>query len=327
MFEIITGGALTTVQDLGRIGWYRYAISPAGAQDNYSYRVGNILLRNGENAAALEITAIGPKIKLRGDTVVVFTGADITPKINGTEVSMWKTIRANEGDVISFGQLRSGLRAYLCVAGGIDVPPVFGSRSTGTLNKIGGFKGRKLTKGDIIDTFTPEYSLRDIEGHGLLEKNIPKYSGCAQLHIIPGGYEHRITEDSLSEFLSANWTVAENSSRVAYYLNGPEFHFNPSIQPFGAGANPSNVVDIAYPIGSIQIPGGKHPVLLLNDGVTGGGFAIIGTVVKADLDIAAQLKPRDTITFCSIDIEEALQIREIKENKIRDLKRAMKYTL
>jgi len=325
MFEVLFGGAQTTVQDLGRFDRYRYAICPSGAQDNFSFRVGNILLKNRENAAALEITVIGPRLRVLEETVVAFTGAEISPKINGKEVDLWKTIRVKAGDIISFGKLKSGCRAYLCVVGGVDVPLVFGSRSTGTLNKIGGYKGRKLEKGDVIKAFKPEFPLDEIEGFSLPRKYIPSFLPEAKLRIIPSGYEYRLTEESLAEFFRATWTVASNSNRVAYYLNGPKLSFKLEKQPFGAGSNPSNVVDIAYPIGSVQVPGGEHPVLLLNDGVTGGGFAIIGTVVRADLDIAAQLKPGDHIVFENIGIREALEIRKEKANKISAIKEATRY--
>ncbi len=325
MFEVLFGGAQTTIQDLGRFGRYRYAICPSGAQDNFSFRVGNILLRNNENAAALEITVIGPQIRVQGDTVIVFTGADMSPKINGREVELWKTFKVRVNDLISFGQLRSGCRAYICVAGGIDVPLVFGSRSTGTLNKMGGYKGRKLEKGDVIKAFNPDVPLHEIEGHSLPREYIPSFSTEADLRIIPGGYEYRLTEESLADFFRATWNVAPNSNRVAYYLNGPQLAFIPQRQPFGAGSNPSNVVDIAYPIGSVQVPGGEHPVLLLNDGVTGGGFAIIGTVVKADLDVVAQLKPGDRIVFERIGIEEALEIRKEKAGRVLAIKEEVRY--
>lgn len=325
MFEVLFGGAQTTVQDLGRFGRYRYAICPSGAQDNFSYRVGNILLKNREDAAALEIAVVGPQLRVQEDTVVVITGADISPKINGKEVDLWKTNSVKAGDVISFGQLRSGSRAYLCVAGGVDVPPVFGSRSTGTLNKLGGYKGRKLEKGDFIKSLKPEFPLHELEGRSLPREYIPSFLAEAKLRIIPGAYEYRLTEESLHEFLSVTWMVAPNSNRVAYYLNGPKLNFKPEEQPFGAGSNPSNVVDIAYPIGSVQVPGGEHPVMLMNDGVTGGGFAIVGTVVRADLDIAAQLKPGDHLVFKGIGITEALEIRKEKADKISAIKETTRY--
>jgi biotin-dependent carboxylase-like uncharacterized protein len=325
MFEVLFGGAQTTVQDLGRFGRYRYAICPSGAQDNFSFQIGNILLKNRGDRAALEIAVVGPQLRVHEDTVVVITGADLSPRVNGKGIDLWKTRRVKAGDVISFGQLRSGCRAYLCVAGGVDVPLVFGSRSTGTLNKIGGYKGRKLEKGDIIRTFKPEFPLEEIEGRNLPEEYIPNFWVEAKLRMIPGAYDYRLTEESLNEFLNATWRVAPNSNRVAYYLNGPKLSFRPEEQPFGAGSNPSNVVDIAYPIGSVQVPGGQHPVLLMNDGVTGGGFAIVGTIVRADLDIAAQLKPGDRLVFKSIGITEALQIRKAKADKISAIKGATHY--
>ena len=277
------------------------------------------------DAAALEITAIGPQIRVQGETVLAFTGADLSQKVNGKGVDLWRGIRVRAGDIISFGPLRNGCRAYLCVAGGVDVPPVFGSRSTGTLNKIGGYKGRRLEKGDVIKTFKPEFPLDEIEGRSLPKEYVPNFLTEATIRILPGGYEYRLTEESLTEFFKATWTVAVNSNRVAYYLNGPKLSFKPEEQPFGAGSNPSNVVDIAYPIGSVQVPGGEHPVMLMNDGVTGGGFAIVGTVVRADLDIAAQLKPGDHLVFKGIGITEALEIRKEKADKILAIKEATRY--
>ena len=325
MFEVIFGGAETTVQDAGRLGVYRYGICPSGAQDNFSYRMGNILLRNRENATAFEITVVGPKLEVQRETAVVFTGAQIPPKINGEEVDCWKAIRVKPGDLISFGPIRAGCRAYICVAGGIDVPVVFGSRSTGILNGIGGFKGRKLEKGDLIPTFRPEFPPQALDGATLPTKYLPRLLTEATLRTIPGMYDYLLTGESLSEFFKASWKIAFNSNRVGYYLVGPEFDFKPRKQPFGAGDHPSNVTDIPYPIGCIQVPGGKHAVILLNDAVTGGGFATIGNIIKPDLDIVAQLKPRDTINFEKVGISEALKVRKDKQIKIQKIKDSLDY--
>jgi biotin-dependent carboxylase-like uncharacterized protein len=325
MFEILFGGAETTVQDLGRSGWWGDGFCLSGAQDEFSFRVGNILLKNRENAAALEITAIGPKLRVREENVIAITGADISPKINDQEAELWRTIRVKADDVITFGKLRSGCRAYLCVTGGVDVPIEFGSRSTSTLIRIGGYKGRKLEKGDLIKTFKPEFFLERIEGVSLPKKYIPIFSTESALRIIMGMYDYRLTNRSLVEFFQATWTVTPNSNRVAYYLKGPKFEFEPRTAPFGAGSDPSNVVDIFYPIGSIHVPGGQYAVLILNDGVTGGGYAAIGTVVKPDLDIVAQLKPGDCINFKKIDITEALKIRKKKQSRISEIKEVLNY--
>jgi biotin-dependent carboxylase-like uncharacterized protein len=259
------------------------------------------------------------------ETVIALTGADLCPRVNGEEVALWAAIRVRPKDIVSFGQIRSGCRGYLCVAGGVDVPLLFGSRSTGTLNKIGGYQGRKLEAGDVIKTFRPEFPLDEIEGRCLPKRWIPSFLAEGKLRIVLGGYEYRLTEGSLADFFRAIWTVSPNSNRVAYYLNGPKLAFLSEPQPFGAGSNPSNVVDIAYPIGSVQVPGGEHPVLLLNDAVTGGGFAIIGTVVKADLDVVAQLKPGNHVVFERIGIEEALKIRKEKAGKLLAIKEEVAY--
>ena len=325
MLEVLFGGAETTVQDLGRPGRYGDGICPSGAQDAFSFRVGNILLKNRENAAALEITVVGPQISVQEDTVVAFTGADIPFRINGEHVDSWKTIRVKAGDFITFGPLRSGCRGYLCVAGGIDVPIVFGSRSTGTLNRIGGYEGRGLQKGDLVKTFNPEFPLEQLEGVSLPKKYIPTFSREMELRTIKGMYDYRLTRESLADFFRATWAVAPNSNRVAYHFTGPKFAFKVRPQPFGAGSHPSNVVDIPYPVGSIQVPGGQFPVLLLNDAVTGGGFATIGTVVKPDLDVVAQLKPGDCVHFRSIGIAEALKIRERRQMKISEIKEILDY--
>lgn len=325
MFEVLFGGAETTVQDMGCKGWFREWISPSGAQDNFSFRVGNILLKNREGDAALEMTVVGPQLRVREDTVVAFTGADMSPKINGKEVGSWETIKVASNDIISFGSIRAGCRGYLCVAGGVNVPTMYGSRSTGTLNKIGGYQGRKLEKGDLIQIFKPAFPIEQIERVRLPPKHIPIFSREVELRFVLGMFDYLLTEESFRNFFQSLWTVTPRANRVAYYLKGPKFEFIQRAQPFGGGDHPSNVVDIPYPIGSVQVPGGQNAVLLLNDAVTGGGYATIGTVVKPDLDVAAQLKPGDHIVFKKIGISEALAIRRRKEAKIEEIKEILQY--
>lgn len=325
MFEVQFGGAETTVQDLGRPGYYRYGICPSGAQDNFSFRVGNVLLKNRENSAALEITVVGPVLRARKETVVAFTGADMSPNINGEEVQMWMATRIRAGDMITFRRLRTGCRAYLSVAGGIDVPVIFGSRSTGTLSRIGGYKGRKLEKSDLLKALKPEFPLHKLEGIQLPKRYMPSFSKASVLRVTLGMYDYLLTKGSLVGFFKSKWKVASNSNRVGYYLEGPKFEFIQRKQPFGAGDHPSNVVDIQYPVGSIQVPGGQHAVLLLNDAVTGGGYATIGTVIKPDLDIVAQSKPGDFIIFKSVEISKALIIRKEKEERISKIKEVLNY--
>jgi allophanate hydrolase subunit 2 len=138
---------------------------------------------------------------------------------------------------------------------------------------------------------------------------IPKLQPEAELRIIMGLCSYRLTEESVEEFLSSKWEVSTEADRVGYRLRGPIFKFKEREQPFGAGSNPSNVVDVGYPVGSIQVPGGQEGILLMRDAVTGGGYATIGTVIQCDLDLVAQAEPGSKVRFRAIDIDEALRAR------------------
>ena len=150
MIKVITPGLQTTVQDIGRIGYYEVGMPPSGAMDKYSYIVGNLLVGNNENAAALEITYMGPTLEFQEDAIIALTGGEIPPKINGQTVPMWEALAVKAGDQLSFDFVKNGARVYLAVAGGFDVPLVMGSRSTYTLCNIGGFDGRSLQENDML---------------------------------------------------------------------------------------------------------------------------------------------------------------------------------
>jgi allophanate hydrolase subunit 2 len=149
---------------------------------------------------------------------------------------------------------------------------------------------------------------------------LPRPSKDIEVRIIVGMCSYRVTDESLADFLAATWEVSTEADRIGYRLKGPTFRFKSGEQPFGAGADPSNVVDLGYPVGSIQIPGGLEAILLLNDAVTGGGYTTIGTAIKSDLDRIAQASPGSKVRFRTVDIDEALRARDQREatlNKVR----------
>src|SRR4051812_48094144 len=148
--EVKTPGLQTTVQDEGRIGLYAAGMPPSGAMDKASYRIGNLLVGNPDGLASLEITYLGPQLEVKDDAVIAVTGAEMAPKINGEDISSWRSYAVKAGDVISFGYIQSGARAYLSIAGGVDVPEYVGSRATYTLCGLGGFEGRALQPGDVV---------------------------------------------------------------------------------------------------------------------------------------------------------------------------------
>src|SRR5699024_11100050 len=320
MIDVISPGLQTTVQDIGRIGYYEVGMPPSGAMDNYSYRISNLLVGNNENAATLEITYIGPVLEFETDTVIALTGGEIPPKINDKQIPMWKAVDVKAGDRLSFDFIKRGARVYLAVAGGIEVPLVMNSRSTYTLCGIGGFKDRALKENDQLKIGNE--NVREVKADTYVDKKfIPKFKDLHEIRMIMGLCSYRLAEESKEKFFSVNWTVTPEADRVGYRLKGERLNFVERKQPFGAGSDPANVVDQGYPIGSIQLPDGVEPIALLNDAVTGGGYVTIGTIISSDLNKMAQIKTGEKIKFISVNLEESLQAREETRanlNKIRE---------
>ncbi len=315
-------GLLTTVQDTGRFGEYAIGMPPSGAMDVFSYQVGNYLVGNEDGSAGLEITYFGPELEFTGDAVVAVTGAEMPPKINGEEAPTWETLQVREGDVLSFDYLKNGARSYLAVAGGIDVPVFMHSRSTYTLIGLGGHEGRALQEGDELQLGEAQIGEARI-GKKVDADNIPSYTKETELRVIIGLASYRLTEESMKEFLNVEWTVTPDADRVGYRYRGGELGFVEREQPAGAGSDPANVVDFGYPIGSIQVPGGVEPIVLMNDAVTGGGYATIGTVISADRDRLAQSKTNDKTRFRSIELQEALEAREDRRKRLAEIRDAL----
>jgi biotin-dependent carboxylase-like uncharacterized protein len=315
-------GLLTTVQDTGRFGEYDIGMPPSGAMDVFSYQVGNYLVGNEDGAAGLEITYFGPELEFTEDAVVAVTGAEMPPKINGEEAPTWETLQVREGDVLSFDYLMNGARSYLAVAGGVDVPVFMHSRSTYTLIGLGGHEGRALKEDDELSLGEARNGEAQV-GKRVGDDHIPRYTKETELRVIIGLASYRLTEESMQEFLNVEWTVTPDADRVGYRYRGGELGFVEREQPAGAGSDPANVVDFGYPIGSIQVPGGVEPIVLMNDAVTGGGYATIGTVISADRDRLAQSKTNDKTRFRSIELEEALEAREFRRRKLAEIREAL----
>ncbi len=306
--EVLKPGLATTVQDAGREGYYNVGIPLSGALDQHSFLAANLLVGNDENAAVLECTLLGPELAFRQNAIVAVTGAEMEPRVNGQARPANEAFPLREGDVLSFGFLKAGARAYLGVAGGIDVPVVLGSRSTYGLGAFGGFSGRGVKAGDVLPVGRPGPVAR--AGRRLapeLRRPLPRE---LELRVVPGLYHHRLTEQSERSFFEDVWSVAPEADRIGYrYRHGRPLQWKERKQPFGAGSDPSNIVDAGYPFGSIQVPGGLEPIVLHRDAVSGGGYAMIGTVISADMDRIAQMQPNNKARFVAVELETALAAR------------------
>lgn len=318
--KIVKPGLSTTVQDLGRPGYYHIGIPISGAMDRFALRAANLLVGNPEGAAALEASFLGPELEFTADSTVAVTGAELPPKVDGAERATWTSFAVKKGQTLSFAFLKSGARVYIAVSGGVDVPAVLGSRSTYTLGALGGFKGRKLEAGDELPVG---------EGTGAAGRTVPVKlrrapGSSAVLRMMPGLYWHRITEAAGQHFLEDSWKVAPEADRIGYrFRGGRALEFVPRDPPFGAGSDPSNIVDACYPYGSVQVPSGTEPIVLHRDAVSGGGYFMIGTVISADLDLIGQLQPHEPARFEAVTMDQALAARHERRALLAEVRAAV----
>ena len=310
-------GLSTTVQDTGRYGHYHIGMPPAGAMDEFAHRVANALVGNSEDAATLEMTYYGPDLEFEEDAVVAVTGADMSPELDGEDVPLWEAIPVDAGQTLSVNYATAGARSYLAIAGGIDVPTVMDSRATYTLIGLGGYEGRELEAGDVLSVGDASDGSNFV-GNSVESDHRPDYADDASIRVVMGLCDYRLTDESKEAFLDADWSVTPEADRVGYRLTGPDIEFVEREQPFGAGADPSNVVDLGYPIGSIQVP--EQPIILMRDAVTGGGYATVGTVISPDRDRLAQRPTHGTVDFESISVDEALDARETQSRTLDSIR-------
>jgi biotin-dependent carboxylase-like uncharacterized protein len=310
--KVLKPGLATTVQDLGRPGYYHIGIPLSGGMDRHALAVANLLVGNAEGAAVVEAVFMRPELEFTHDAMVAVTPRELPPKLDGAPRETWSSFKVKRGQKLSFDFLKKGARAYIAVAGGIDVPVVLGSRSTYALGALGGFQGRKLEAGDELPVDAAATSVKEgrtvAEGLRGLPATMP-----TELRVMPGLYWHHITEAGGNGFFSDAWKVAPEADRIGYrFKGGKPLEFVPREPPFGAGSDPSNITDACYPYGSIQVPGGTEPIVLHRDAVSGGGYFMVGTIISADMDLIGQLQPNTQVKFVKVDMDEALLARRAR---------------
>lgn len=306
---ILKPGLLTTVQDLGRQDYRIYGVSVSGVMDPLSFRLGNILVGNNENAAAIEITMIGPTIQFESKTAFAITGGNLSPMLNGKSIDMWKVILAEAGDELRFGQHVSGCRSYIAIAGGINVPEVMGSRSTFTRGNYGGYQGRALKKADQLSVHPPNFDINQLQGRRLRTNDIPNFSKERPIRFIAGPHTDRFEDTSIELFSNRTYRLSNASDRMGYRLDGEQL-----VHKEGADI----ISDFITP-GTIQVPGNGYPIIHMADCGTSGGYTKIGVVITSDLPYVAQKKPGDSIQFQVCDMQEAQSDFQKIEQTIYDI--------
>ena len=309
--EVISAGLLTTVQDLGRRGYQRYGIPVCGALDPVSLRIANVLVGNPEGAAGLEITALGPTISFTSDGVVALVGADFKIDVNGSEVRTWESVEVTTGSVLSIGAASDGLRAYLAIAGGVDVPLLMNSRSTDLKGVFGGYEGRPLQDGDSLPVgdspHVANWSQRGLPA-GISRQ--PTFGQDFQIRVVLGPQDDEFTQSGIDTMLTSEYTVTADSDRMGYRLEGPEITHKTG----------PDIVSDGTALGSIQVPGSGQPIILLADRGTTGGYTKIATVIAPDIGLLSQALPGARVRFVAVSVEESHEALREQESMIREIK-------
>ena len=291
MIEIISAGMLSTIQDLGRFSVMKNGFTQSGVMDAYSTKIANKLCKNDVNAPVIEMTMLGITAKFTDEHIFAISGGIFDISLNNKPIKTNKAYVAKKGDILSIKGVKQGLRCYLAVAGGFDVPLFMGSASTNLKINVGGFEGRKLKAGDILK-IGKAGKIKNIEKRELSENT---YDKIIKARVV------------LGPFSKQQYTVTSDIDRMGIRLWGIALR----------GKEKSEIISDAITFGSIQITNSGMPIVLMADHQTTGGYAKIATVISADLPKLAQAKPGDKIIFEIVDVNTAEKIA-IKQKKYID---------
>lgn len=295
--KVLQAGALTTIQDRGRVGYLEYGIGASGVMDDLAYNQLNELLENDPAEAVLEMTLFGARLQFDEDVLIAYTGADMNASFDDViPIERGRVYMLRKGKSICFGMAKSGVRAYVAIAGTIDVPIVMGSKSTNLKCALGGFEGRKLQNGDEIPVTSRCHS--EAKVRRLLEKSTkqPAYEKKKRIRVILGPQEGMFLQEGLDTFFGTEYTVSTECDRMGIRLDGA---------PIWAKGS-TDIISDGIVMGSIQVTSAGLPIIMMAEHQTTGGYAKIATVISEDLPKLAQARPGDLICFEKVEIE-ALQ--------------------
>jgi antagonist of KipI len=302
--DILRSSFLTTVQDLGRMGFREFGVSPGGALDSHALRVANLLVGNKESAAGIEITFGGVQLRFADERVVAWCGGEFDVRIGSTSLPAGHAGFVRAGDVLIFNQPKTGCRSWLGISGGIDVPLVLGSRSTDLRANFGGLDGRALRDGDEVpmggNSERPKILIEKLREQKVANWKPPHdWSSPAKhepvLRVICGSDSDRFNDVTIQRFTNDVFVVSADSNRMGARLKGPHLQRDHDVDLVSEGVAP----------GTIQVPPSGQPILLLGDCQTIGGYPKIAHVITVDLSVAAQLRAGDSVRFREISLAEA----------------------
>ncbi len=290
---VLNPGLLTTVQDTGRIGYQQFGVSVSGVMDPRGAAVANMLVGNDEKEAVLECTMMGPHLQFDKTNCIAITGGDLGPTIDGKPIPNYTAVKVEAGQVLKFTMPKTGCRAFVAFAGGLDIPEVMGSRSTYMKAKIGGLEGRKLQKGDVIGFRAPKAELKNMNFRSMASEFVPRKEYTVR--VILGPQDDYFTDAGIQTFLSQVYTVTAEFDRMGCRLEGEVI----------AHKDGGDIISDGIAFGAIQVPSSGKPIIMLGDRQTTGGYTKIANVISVDFRILAQLKAGDKVRFEQVSVKFA----------------------
>ena len=330
--HILRPGLLTTVQDLGRPGYQHIGVVVSGALDAVALRVANLVVGNTEDAAGLEITLLGPTIRFEADHLIALTGADLSPTLDGQPMPMHRPVAVRAGTVLAFGAARAGCRAYLAVAGGLAVPLVLGSRATYLRAALGGWHGRAAQAGDELPVGEPTATGQQLR-HLIAPASLAARWAAARwtpgpvlcptpcpqpiLRAIKGPEYEQFSAASQRAFWHEPFAITPAADRMGYRLHGPGLQREIATE----------LLSSAVTFGTVQVPPGGQPIVLLADAQTTGGYPRLAQVITADFSVLAQAAPGQQLRFQEVPLAEAQTLYLAQERRVRALQRGIQWKI
>ncbi|PNH46013.1 hypothetical protein VD0004_g2042 [Verticillium dahliae] len=329
VIEVVEAGSQTAVQDFpGRKKFWHIGVPPSGPFDDYSFRLANRIVGNDKRAAGLEMTVQGPSLLFHSDAIVAITGAEVEVKIDGEVAKTNIALSVRRGQTLAIGRVINGYRMYLAIRGGVDVPEVFGSRSTFALGQLGGHNGRNLRSGDLLPLGQATATDALVSVVPAPQPPIPVQPDAVwKVAVVPGphGAPDFFAAEGLDTLFEEEWSVHYNSNRFGIRLTGPKPQWARRTGG-GAGLHPSNIHDTPYSVGSVSFTG-DEAVILTCDGPSLGGFVVFCVIASSEMWKLGQMRPGDRVRFQAISAEEALTRDAALEQAITELASVPQYEI
>lgn len=298
---VINPGFLSTIQDMGRKGFQAFGVPEAGAMDREAALIANLLVSNNENAPLIEVTVMGLELEFATEAVVAVAGGDLNLQIDNIPQPMYQSLTIKAGSRLKFAGVRKGARTYLAIGGELNIPLVMESSSTYLRGEIGGMKGRKIEKGDLLE------GEAKIVPQKVLDESLVRDYNKREIRVLINRDEDYFTGEGINTFLTSEYIISSQSDRMGYRMEGPEI----------AHRKGADIISTAINFGAIQVPGHGQPIVMMADRQTVGGYTQIGRVITSDLPYLAQMFPGEKISFKEVSLREAQNVYRDRLNLLR----------